>query len=88
MKHLALGVDSAETLTAWKTWLEQHGIRVIGPVNHDDTWLSIYFADPNNSVIQRMNAQTLVVAPFAGSPMQRSLSEGIQPIDVCPIGQQ
>jgi len=52
VKHLALGVDSAETLTAWKTWLEQHGIRVMGPVNHDDTWLSIYFADPNGVMLE------------------------------------
>src|SRR5262245_43275160 len=47
VRHLALGVESAETLAAWKTWLERHGIRVIGPVDHDGTWLSIYFGDPN-----------------------------------------
>ena len=52
VRHLALGVDSAETITAWKAWLEQHGIRVIGPVNHDDTWLSIYFADPNGVTLE------------------------------------
>ena len=52
VRHLALGVESAETLAAWKTWLEQQGIRVTGPVNHDDTWLSIYFADPNGVTLE------------------------------------
>ena len=52
VRHLALAVDSAETLAAWKAWLQQHGIRVTGPVNHDDTWLSIYFADPNGVTLE------------------------------------
>lgn len=52
IRHLALDVDSKETLFAWKAHLEAHGLKVIGPVNHDDTWLSIYFADPNGVTLE------------------------------------
>jgi len=52
LRHLALDVDSRETLLAWKTRLEQHGLKVVGPVNHDDTWLSIYFSDPNGVTLE------------------------------------
>lgn len=47
VRHLALSVDSAETLAAWKRRLEEHGVRVTGPVDHDGVWSSIYFMDPN-----------------------------------------
>jgi catechol 2,3-dioxygenase-like lactoylglutathione lyase family enzyme len=47
VRHLALSVDSPETLAAWKGRLESHGLRVTGPVDHDGVWSSIYFIDPN-----------------------------------------
>lgn len=47
VRHLALSVDTAETLAAWKRRLEEHGVRVTGPVDHDGVWSSIYFMDPN-----------------------------------------
>jgi catechol-2,3-dioxygenase len=47
VRHLALSVDSAETLAAWKRRLEEHGVQVTGPVDHDGVWSSIYFMDPN-----------------------------------------
>lgn len=47
VRHLALSVDSPETLAAWKTRLEAHGLQVTGPVDHDGVWSSIYFMDPN-----------------------------------------
>jgi glyoxylase I family protein len=47
VRHLALSVDSAETLAAWKRRLEEHGLRVTGPVDHEGVWSSIYFMDPN-----------------------------------------
>jgi catechol 2,3-dioxygenase-like lactoylglutathione lyase family enzyme len=52
VRHLALNVDSAETLAAWKERLERQGLRVTGPVNHDDTWFSIYFPDPNGVTLE------------------------------------
>ncbi len=47
VRHLALSVDSAASLAAWKERLEAHGLRVTGPVDHDGVWSSIYFMDPN-----------------------------------------
>jgi len=52
IRHLALSVDSKETLAAWQQRLQRHGVRVTGPVNHDDTWLSIYFGDPNGVTLE------------------------------------
>ena len=52
VRHLALAVDSAETLAAWKTRLESHGLRVMGPIDHDGTWSSIYFPDPNGVTLE------------------------------------
>jgi catechol 2,3-dioxygenase-like lactoylglutathione lyase family enzyme len=52
VRHLALSVDSAETLAAWKKRLEEHGLHVIGPIDHDGTWSSIYFPDPNGLTLE------------------------------------
>lgn len=46
VQHLAMKVDSLETLVETKTKLEAAGISVIGPVNHT-IFKSIYFFDPN-----------------------------------------
>jgi catechol 2,3-dioxygenase-like lactoylglutathione lyase family enzyme len=52
LRHLALDVDSKETLLAWKAHLQGRGLKVVGPVNHEDTWLSIYFSDPNGVLLE------------------------------------
>lgn len=52
VRHLALSVDSAETLAAWKARLQGHGLKVIGPIDHDGTWSSIYFPDPNGLTLE------------------------------------
>ena len=52
VRHLALSVDSAESLAAWKQRLEAHGLRVTGPVDHDGVWSSIYFMDPNDVTLE------------------------------------
>src|SRR5204862_6826039 len=52
VRHLALSVDSAETLTAWKRRLEDHGLRVTGPIDHNGVWSSIYFSDPNGVTLE------------------------------------
>ncbi len=52
VRHLALSVDSPETLAAWKTHLEARGVRVAGPIDHEGTWSSIYFSDPNGVTLE------------------------------------
>ncbi len=52
VRHLAMSVDSAETLAAWKTRLEGHGVKVSGPIDHDGIWSSIYFSDPNDVMLE------------------------------------
>jgi catechol 2,3-dioxygenase-like lactoylglutathione lyase family enzyme len=44
--HIAFEVESPATVEAWRDWLTQHGIDVIGPINHGVIY-SIYFRDPN-----------------------------------------
>ena len=46
VQHLAMKVDSMETLVATKQRLESEGIDVIGPTDHT-IFKSIYFFDPN-----------------------------------------
>jgi catechol 2,3-dioxygenase-like lactoylglutathione lyase family enzyme len=46
VQHLALKVDSVDTLLATKARLEAAGIEVVGPTNHT-IFKSIYFFDPN-----------------------------------------
>lgn len=46
VQHLALEVDSVETLVATQARLEAAGIDVIGPTDHT-IFKSIYFFDPN-----------------------------------------
>lgn len=46
VQHLALEVDSLETLVATKARLEAAGIEVVGPTDHT-IFKSIYFFDPN-----------------------------------------
>lgn len=52
VRHLALAVDSREAIVAWKTYLEGKGLKVMGPVDHDGVWLSIYFGDPNGVTLE------------------------------------
>jgi catechol 2,3-dioxygenase-like lactoylglutathione lyase family enzyme len=45
-QHIALEVESRETVDAWYTWLVSQGNSVVGPVDHKIIY-SIYFYDPN-----------------------------------------
>jgi catechol 2,3-dioxygenase-like lactoylglutathione lyase family enzyme len=47
VQHFAFRVKDEETLLKAKADLESKGVSVIGPVNHDDFLLSIYFFDPS-----------------------------------------
>jgi len=52
VRHLALAVDSREAIMSWKAYLEGKGLKVMGPVDHDGVWLSIYFGDPNGVTLE------------------------------------
>ncbi|MBB5213514.1 VOC family protein [Parapusillimonas granuli] len=47
VQHFAFRVKDEATLLQAKADLEAKGVPVIGPVNHDDFLLSIYFFDPS-----------------------------------------
>ncbi|WP_223510816.1 MULTISPECIES: VOC family protein [unclassified Pseudomonas] len=47
VQHFAFRVKDVETLLQAKADLESKGVNVLGPVNHDDFLLSIYFFDPS-----------------------------------------
>jgi len=45
-QHLALQVDTPETVDRWHRWLEACGVEVLGPIDHKIIY-SIYFHDPS-----------------------------------------
>lgn len=47
IQHFAFEVENVETLLRARQELESKGIEVVGPTNHDDFILSIYFFDPS-----------------------------------------
>lgn len=47
IQHFAFEVENVETLLKAKQDLEARGLKVVGPTNHDDFILSIYFFDPS-----------------------------------------
>jgi glyoxylase I family protein len=46
-QHLALSVGSLDELEQARQRLLDHGVDVVGPVDHEGIWTSIYFFDPN-----------------------------------------
>ena len=46
-RHIALNVESEEALAEWERKLRARGIDLVGPTDHEGTWKSIYFFDPN-----------------------------------------
>ncbi len=65
IRHLALEVDSEQTLLAWKERLEHHGLEVTGPVDHEGVWLSIYFGDPNGVTLELTHQRRALTADDA-----------------------
>lgn len=45
--HLALSLGSREEVDDARQRLLEHGVEVVGPVDHEGIWKSIYFFDPN-----------------------------------------
>jgi len=62
VQHLALKVDSVDTLLATKAKLEAAGIEVLGPTDHT-IFQSIYFFDPNGHRVE--------LAADCGTPQMR-----------------
>lgn len=52
IRHLALTMESEDAVVAAKERLEAAGVEVIGVVDHDGVWRSIYFFDPNGIRIE------------------------------------
>lgn len=48
VRHIALKVDSPEALQGARQRLGDAGVDVIGPVDHEGIWWSIYFFDHND----------------------------------------
>ena len=46
-EHIALEAPDVEAVRRWKEWLVSNGVEVIGPVDHEEMLLSLYFYDPN-----------------------------------------
>ena len=45
--HFAMQAKSSDEIRQWRDWLIANGVEVLGPVDHKDMLLSIYFHDPN-----------------------------------------
>ena len=69
VQHLALKVDSVDTLIAAKTRLEAAGIDVIGPTDHT-IFKSIYFFDPNG--------HRLELAADTGTPKMMQMLDDVK----------
>lgn len=51
-KHLALSCDSKEQVKEWHEHFIAHGIPVLGEIDHEGIWLSIYVTDPAGLTIE------------------------------------
>ncbi len=48
-RHIALSVDSEEELMSAMRHLKEHDVEVLGPVDHEGIWKSLYFFDPKRN---------------------------------------
>ncbi len=69
VQHLAMKVDSVDTLTKTKAKLEAAGIDVIGPTDHT-IFKSIYFFDPNG--------HRLELAADTGTPKMSKMLDDVK----------
>ena len=73
-RHFAMNVDSRESLVAWRQRLVEHGVGVTEIVDHDGTWQSVYFMDPNK-VLLEFTYQTRPLTPEDAARAQEILRE-------------
>ncbi|HVV08388.1 VOC family protein [Amycolatopsis sp.] len=64
--HIALEVPTRDQVDEWHRWLKDHGVDVLGPVDHTIIY-SIYFYDPNGI---RLEITTPLVADWNDRPKQ------------------
>lgn len=64
VQHFAFEVESVDALLRAKAELEAKGVDVLGPTNHDDFILSIYFHDPSGHRLE-LTARTATPAQEA-----------------------
>lgn len=76
IRHIALTMESPDAVTETKNRLEQAGIDVIGVVNHDDLWHSIYFFDPNGIRVE-LTHQARPLGPEDAVEGRRLLDEWV-----------
>ncbi len=67
VQHFAFRVADVDTLMKAKADLEAKGIEVVGPTNHDDFLISIYFFDPSG--------HRLELSADISTPEQRKMFE-------------
>jgi len=63
--HFAFDADSDEDLERIKQHLQDHGVKVRGPVDHEGWCKSIYFLDPNGLQLEVCHATRPLVADDA-----------------------
>ena len=51
-KHLALSVNSMDELKEWQDHFKAHGISVLGEIDHEGIWHSVYVTDPAGLTIE------------------------------------
>lgn len=72
IQHFAFRVKDQEALLKAKADLEAKGVQVLGPTNHDDFLLSIYFFDPSGHRLELSvhTATPEMDATFKGEAMK------------------
>jgi catechol 2,3-dioxygenase-like lactoylglutathione lyase family enzyme len=79
--HFAFDADSEADLERIKQHLEDHGIKVRGPVDHEGWCKSIYFVDPNGLQLEVCHSTRPLLADDA-IPRVRFRLEGRRKIEV------
>ena len=79
--HFAFDADSEDDLERIKQHLEDHGVQVRGPVDHEGWCKSIYFLDPNGLQLEVCHSTRSLVADDA-IPRVRFRLEGRKKIHV------
>jgi glyoxylase I family protein len=72
IQHFAFRVKDTQTLLQAKADLEAKGVQIIGPTNHDDFLLSIYFFDPSGHRLElsAITSTSAMDAAFREEAMQ------------------
>ena len=51
-KHLALSCDNRDQVKRWHEHFTAHGLEVLGEIDHEGIWLSIYVTDPSGLIVE------------------------------------